>query len=153
MVLLVDEAKRQIYIETLADLGAYSPALGSAQLLTPPGGGIYSSFDNGFINTTNKALLTEVNLAGDIVYQLQTNQFTYRAYRMANLYTTTEFETTPPNGVEGVLPSGQSFDYSAGFAQDQDALQQNGSASLAGNLLQLTDGGRQEAGSVFYGCR
>ena len=47
MVLLVDEAARQTYMETQADLGAYSFALGSAQLLTPPDGNIYSSFDSG----------------------------------------------------------------------------------------------------------
>ena len=47
MVLLVNEATRQIYIETLADLGTYSLALGSAQLLTPPSGNVYASFDSG----------------------------------------------------------------------------------------------------------
>ena len=51
MVLLVNEAARQIYIETSADLGAYSMAVGSAQLLTPPSGNVYASFDNGFLGS------------------------------------------------------------------------------------------------------
>ncbi len=153
MVLLVDEAARQIYISTLADLGGYSSALGSAQLLTPGDGNIYSSFDSGLLGVSpnNFTQVSETNLAGQVVYQLQTNRFTYRAYRMQNLYTPTTFETNPPAGIEGVLPSGQPFDYSAGFAQDQDAMEFNGNASPSGNLLQLTDGGMYEAGSVFYG--
>jgi hypothetical protein len=154
MVLLVDEATRQIYIETLADLGGYSFALGSAQLLTPADGNIYASFLSGILPGPGGSTLTqlsETNLAGQIVYQLQVNQTTYRTYRMQNLYTPTEFETNPPTGVEGALPSGQPFDYSAGFTQDQDAMAFNGNASLTGNLLQLTDGGAYEAGSVFYG--
>jgi Legume lectin domain/Bacterial lectin len=51
----------------------------------------------------------------------------------------------------GVQPPNQPFDYSAGFAQNQETLQFNGNAALSGNLLQLTDGGINEASSVFYG--
>ena len=149
MVLLVDESARQVYIETLADLGGYSNALGSAQLLTPGDGNIYSSFNSGDIPGPITQV-SEVNLAGKIVYQEQTNQLTYRAYRMQNLYTTTEFEVTPPAGIQGALPPGLPFDYTAGFAQDQDALQFNGSASLSGTALQLTNGAKDEAGSVFF---
>jgi hypothetical protein len=74
----------------------------------------------------------------------------YRVYRMENLDTTTEFETTAPAGFQGALPSGQPFDYSVGFAQDQDAFQLNGGASLSGSSFQLTDGGVTETRSVFY---
>ncbi len=151
MVMLVNEPAREITYATVADLGAYSFALGSAQLLTPPNGNIYASFDSGIIMPASYTQVSEVNLAGQIVYQLQVNAGTYRAYRMQNLYTTTEFEVIPPAGIEGALPSGQPFDYSAGFAQDQDAFQFNGSSSLSGNLLELTDGGLDEARSVFYG--
>jgi hypothetical protein len=154
MVLMVDEAARQIHIQTLADLGGYSFALGAAQLLTPPNGDIYATFLSGILpgpGGSYETQFSETNLAGQIVYQLQVNQGTYRGYRMQNLYTPTEFETNPPTGVEGALPSDQPFDYSAGFAQDEDAMQFNGSGSLSGNLLQLTDGGAYEAGSVFYG--
>ncbi len=150
MVLLVDEAARQVYAETVADLGGYSAALGSAQLLTPADGNIYASFDSGFLNNATETQVSEVNLAGQIVYQMQLNQSDYRAYRMQNLYTPSEFEVTPPAGILGTLPPGQPFDYSAGFAQDQDAFQFNGSSSLAGNSLELTNGESFEASSVFY---
>jgi hypothetical protein len=151
MVLLVDEPARQIYVETAADLGGYSQAVGSGQLLTPGDGNIYASFDNGFLNPVlGEAQSTEVNLAGQIVYEMQVNSISYRAYRMQNLDTPTEFEVTPPAGVQGALPPNQPFDFSSGFAHDQDALQLNGHASLAGNFLELTNGGPQEAGSVFY---
>ncbi len=125
-------------------------ALRSAQLLTPPTGNIYSSFDNGNLFTGPNTQVSEVNLAGQIVYQLQLNQSDYRAYRMQSLYAPTEFEVTPPVGIIGALPPDQPFDYSAGFAQDQDAFQFNGNAALSGNLFELTDGGLHEAGSVFY---
>jgi hypothetical protein len=154
MVYLVDEASREVYIETAADLGAYSYALGSAQLLTPGDGNIYSSFDSGIL-PGGLTQVSEVNLAGQIVYQMQTNQETYRAYRMQNLYTPSEFEnnfdTGTGNGVSvGIPPPDQPFDFNSGFAQQQEELQLNGSASLAGNNLELTDGGGNEAGSIFF---
>ncbi len=152
MVLLIDEPARQAYMETLADLGTYSFALGSAQLLTPPDGSIYSSFDSGFINATPLAQLSEADISGNIVYQIQVNENVYRGYRMQDLYTTLRVpETTSPAGIQGALPPDQPFNFSSGFAQNQDALQFNGSSSLSGNLLTLTDGGVDEARSVFYG--
>ncbi len=159
MVLSIAEAARQVYIETVADLGAYSVALGSAQLLTPPDGNLYASFGNGDV-TAGGAQATEVNLAGQIVYQLQETADSYRTYRLQNLYTPTEFETNA--GVAGGLATNQPIDFSTGFAQDQvplfstgfaqnqETLQFNGSASLSGNLLELTNGGTLEASSVFY---
>ena len=92
--------------------------------------------------------MSEVNLAGQIVYQMQTNQATYRAYRMQNLYTPTEFETGV--GMPGGLATDQAFDFSSGFAQDQDSLQFNGNAALSGTSIELTDGGTNEAGSAYY---
>jgi hypothetical protein len=151
MVLLVNEPARQIYVETVADLGGYSLALGSAQLLTPPNGNLYASFDSGYLDGATETQVSEVNLAGDIVFQEQLNQPSYRVYRMPNLDTTTEFETSEPGGIFGALPAGQPFDYSAGFAQDQDAFQFNGPSSSSANTLELTDGGVNEASSVFYG--
>ena len=149
MVLLVNEAARQVYIETAADLGGYSFALGSAQLLTPPDGNIYASFDNGLLQNPTRAQATEVDLAGNIVYQLQLNQnSSYRTYRMQNLDTPSEFETG--FGISGGLATDQAFDFSSGFAQDQEALQFNGNAALSGSSIELTDGGTDEAGSAFY---
>ena len=146
MVLLVNEATRQIYFETLADLGGYSAALGSAQVLTPPSGNVYSSFDSGILPGGNTQV-SEVKPPGQIVYQMQTNQATYRAYRMQNLYTPTEFE--PGRG--GGLAADEAFDFSSGFAQDHDSLQFNGNAALSGSSIELTDGGINEAGSAYYG--
>ena len=48
MVLFVDESARQVYMETAGDLGVYSLALGSGQLLAPGDGNLYASYDNGF---------------------------------------------------------------------------------------------------------
>ncbi len=153
MILLVDEAARQVYVETAADLGGYSFALGSAQLLTPGNGDIYASFNSGIL-PGGGTQVSEVNLAGQIVYQIGTNQETYRAYRMQNLYTPSEFENNPGtgsgNGVSvGVPPPTQPFDFSSGFTTDEDEFQFNGNASLAGTSLELTNGAG-EASSVFY---
>jgi arylsulfate sulfotransferase len=87
MVLFVGEAARQVYIETAADLGAYSQAVGAAQLLIPGDGNVYASYDNGFL--PGKSQVTETDLAGNILYQLQVNDDSYRTYRMQNLYTPT----------------------------------------------------------------
>ena len=151
VVLLVNEATRQVYIETLADLGTYSVYLGSAQLLTPPSGNVYSSFDSGTYgagNALGNTQVSEVNLPGQIVYQMQTNQSTYRAYRMPNLDTPSEFEIGL--GIGGGLATNQAFDFSSGFAQIQEALQFNGNAALSGSSIELTDGGADEAGSAYY---
>ena len=50
MVLFVDESARQVYMETAGDLGVYSEALGSGQLLAPGDGNLYASYDNGIGN-------------------------------------------------------------------------------------------------------
>ena len=118
-------------------------------MLTPGDGNIYASFNSGIL-PGSQTQVSEVNSAGQIVYQIQTNQATYRAYRMQNLYTTSEFEVTPPAGIQGALPPNQPFNFTSGFAQDQDVLQLNGNASLAGNSLELTNSGLFEAKSVFY---
>ena len=90
MVLFVNEAARRVYIETQGNLGTYSTALGSGQLLAPEDGNLYASYDNGFLSASPKAQSTEIDLAGQIVYQLQVNgSASYRTYRMQNLYTPT----------------------------------------------------------------
>jgi arylsulfate sulfotransferase len=86
MVLYVSEPTRKVFIQTAADLGAYSPALGSAQLLSSPYG-TYGSFGNGFLS--GAAQVSEVDLSGHIVYQLQANDNSYRIYRQRDLYTPT----------------------------------------------------------------
>jgi len=89
-LLMVSEADKTVSILSMADLGAYSSALGSADWL--PGYGVYASFGNGIIGNFQNptAQSTEINLASQIVYQLQaTGAASYRTYRMRDLYTPT----------------------------------------------------------------
>jgi hypothetical protein len=151
MVLLINEAARQVNIETSADLGGYSPFLGSGQLLTPPDGKLYASFDNPAIgNSPYVAQATEVNFTGQILYQLQVDTDSYRTYRLQDLYT----PTLPDSGNVGAngaaVPPNEPFDFRLGFSQDQTSLQFNGNASISGGSLQLTDGQPFEASSAFY---
>ncbi len=88
MLLYVGEQARTVYIATLADLGQYSLALGSAQLLVSPPNNVYASFGNGFVNDPGHAAqAVEVDLNGNIVYNLEANAYSYRSYRMQDLYT------------------------------------------------------------------
>ncbi len=110
MVLLLNEAARQVYIETSADLGAYSAALGSRAAADPAKRQCLRRYDNGFV-TPSSGQATEVNLAGNIVYQLQEHKsISYRTYRMSNLYTPTEFENN--FGMDGGLAPDGAFDFS-----------------------------------------
>ena len=90
MVMSVSEGTRTVYYQTLADLGQYSLALGSAQLLIAPPNPIYASWGNGLLYLpTNAAESTETDIGGNIVYQLQAAQWSYRTYRSRDLYTPT----------------------------------------------------------------
>lgn len=87
MVLYITESTRKVFIQTAADLGAYSLALGSAQLLSSPYG-TFASFGNGYLSAGGQ--VSEVDLIGHIVYQLQANNIlTYRMYRQRDMYTPT----------------------------------------------------------------
>jgi len=89
MMLLVDERNKTVIIVTQADLGAYSAALGSADVLSFDG--IYTSYGNGALSSPppQASQSTEVDLSGKIVYQIQANSWSYRIYRRQNLYTPT----------------------------------------------------------------
>jgi tRNA-binding EMAP/Myf-like protein len=90
MVLSVSEPQRTVYIQTSADLGQYSFALGSAQLLFSPPDPAFASFGNGLLYLpANASQSTETDLNGNIVYQLQASQWSYRTYRARDLYTPT----------------------------------------------------------------
>lgn len=91
MVLYIGESTRTVRIQIAADLGAYSSALGSAQLLISPPNSVYASFGNGLLSIpTNATQATEVDVvSGSIVYQLQAGWWSYRAYRQRDLYTPT----------------------------------------------------------------
>jgi hypothetical protein len=86
-VLRLDETNRVASFVLNADLGAYSIALGSAQLLST---GNYS-FDVGWIldanfqNPTSQTI--EVDPSGRPVYNLQAATQEYRTFRMRDLYT------------------------------------------------------------------
>ncbi len=86
MVFSVFEPTHTVFIQTAADLGAFSPALGSAQLLLSPPNPVYASFGNGLIGN-GEAQATEVDLSGNIVYELQSNDGSYRTYRLRDMYT------------------------------------------------------------------
>jgi arylsulfate sulfotransferase len=87
MLFLVSETAKTASLVTLADLGAFSGALGSGDLLQRSDG-LFTSYGNGFINM-NETQSTEVDLQGKIVYQIQANTVSYRTYRMQDLYTPT----------------------------------------------------------------
>lgn len=90
MVLSVSERNRTVYYQTLADLGHYSVAVGSAQLLSSPGNPVYSSWGDGLLFLPDKAALsTETDTNGHIVYELQAADWSYRTYRAQDLYTPT----------------------------------------------------------------
>ena len=89
MVLFIGEGARTVYIQTSADLGGYSFAVGSSQLLIN-GSTVTASYDNGLEGSPAPfSQATEVDLNGNIVYQLQADHWSYRTYRMSNLYTPT----------------------------------------------------------------
>ena len=90
MVLSVAEPQRTVYIQLLADLGQYSVALGSAQLLAAPPDPLFASFGNGLLYLpADAAESDETDLSGHLVYQLQASQWSYRTYRARDLYTPT----------------------------------------------------------------
>jgi hypothetical protein len=90
MVLSVSEATHTVYYQVLADLGHYSVALGSAQLLTAPPNPIFASYGNGLLFLPgDSAQSTETDLQDDLVYESTASQWSYRTYRMRDLYTPT----------------------------------------------------------------
>ena len=86
MMLSVVEQTHTVYIQLAADLGGYSPALGSAQLLASPPNALYASFGNGLVGN-REAQSTEVDLNGNIVYELEASDGSYRSYRLRDMYT------------------------------------------------------------------
>jgi arylsulfate sulfotransferase len=87
MILSVNEINHTVFLQTAADLGRFSPALGSAQLLSIPGSALYASFGDGLIGGNEGAVTTEVDLVGHVVYELSANDGSYRSYRLKDLYT------------------------------------------------------------------
>ncbi|HXP83742.1 MAG TPA: aryl-sulfate sulfotransferase [Bryobacteraceae bacterium] len=89
----IDERNRVVRPLLNADLGLYSGALGSAQLL--PDGNYH--FDAGFLlsvdangNALDAAQSLEVDASGHIDFGVQFNALEYRTFRMPDLYTAPE---------------------------------------------------------------
>lgn len=90
MVLTVNERALTVTTLVAADLGQFSPALGSAQQLVSTNYPVYYTFGNGLLNLPALAAQsTEVDGQGHIVFQLQATQWSYRTYRQHDLYTPT----------------------------------------------------------------
>ena len=86
--LTIDEPNRKATLILNADLGTYSPAVGSAQRL--PNG--HYHFDSGFFldpggSDARFSQSVEVNASGKIVYGIQFGAIEYRSFRMRDLYT------------------------------------------------------------------
>jgi hypothetical protein len=84
-VLAIDEPSRTVKPVLNADLGVYSQAVGSAQLLRD---GNYA-FDAGFVVEDGgiDSYSFEVDSTGAIVYSAHANAILYRSFRMVDMYT------------------------------------------------------------------
>jgi len=82
--LRLDESNRTASFILNADLGVFSLAVGSAQLLPDHN----YHFDAGFVpEGKGVAYSIEVDGTGQIVYEAKSNTILYRTFRMTNLYT------------------------------------------------------------------
>src|SRR5262249_15180359 len=82
----IDESNRVAKLVFNADVGSYSAAVGSAQLL--PNGNYH--FDSGFIIDSSGTLTSqsvEVSPSGQILYNIGFGAIDYRSFRMPDLYT------------------------------------------------------------------
>jgi len=102
---VVDETNKVVMPKLNADLGVYSGALGTAELL--PDGDYH--FDAGFLLSTDangnpvyNAQSLEVNPSGQIIFGVNFATLEYRTFRMPNLYTTPE--DALPAAILGTLP-------------------------------------------------
>ena len=85
-VLDIDENNRTVTVVLNADLGVFSEAVGSAQLLRD---GSYH-FDAGYVVEPDDSLAAysiQVTKDGVINYQIKQNTLIYRSFRMTNIYT------------------------------------------------------------------
>ena len=85
----INEAGRAVNLNTNADLGSYSFALGSSQLqlYSTTATASYLSGIIGGLTPSAYAQMVEVDLNGNILFNLQANSGTYRAFRVPDLYT------------------------------------------------------------------
>lgn len=100
-VFQVDEANLAVSPVLNVDLGVYSAALGTAELL--PDGNYH--FDAGFLftpdsagNTIESARSLEIDPSGSVVFGVQFATWEYRTFRMPDLYTAPEDALPTPPG-------------------------------------------------------
>jgi hypothetical protein len=84
---MIDEQSRTASLALNADLGGYSYALGSAQLLQNGNYHFNSGAQIGSGPGSFYAQSLEVNPAGALVYGIQFATLEYRSFRMVDLYT------------------------------------------------------------------
>jgi arylsulfate sulfotransferase len=85
-VFQIDEANHSAKLVLNADLGVFSPAVGSAQKLR---NGNYH-FDSGYVIEPDQSLgaySTEVSADGTLLYTLRIGTLIYRTFRMTDIYT------------------------------------------------------------------
>jgi hypothetical protein len=146
--LVLDEQTRQAALVVNADLGDYSPALGSAQVLPNGNLAFTSGFEGSFPDVSGRSI--EVSPGGTTTYALQMSGTEYRSYFMSTLYAGVNAEspsitsasaatftvgvagsftiTTSP-GLAGGLTLSEAGPLPAGLSFTDD---HNGTATLAG---------------------
>ena len=87
-IVVMNEPGREVHFNQNADLGSYSSALGSAQLVTYANSS-NASYDSGLIGGAPNGFsqTTEVDPNGNVVFNLQAAALTYRTFRLTDLYT------------------------------------------------------------------
>ena len=90
IMLTVNERAKTVTIVTEADLGGYSAALGSAELLLASDG-IFPGYNNPALGSPQSPMSTSnrLDISGKIRYQIQANSWSYRTYRRRDIYTPT----------------------------------------------------------------
>jgi arylsulfate sulfotransferase len=83
-VITVDESSRTVTPLLIQDLGYYSDAVGTAEVI--PGTSNYH-FENGQLFMGTAAMSIEITPQGATAFAMEADQKTYRSYRMEDLYT------------------------------------------------------------------
>jgi hypothetical protein len=140
-VLNLDEVNKVATFQLNADLGGYSGALGSAQKLT--GGNFH--FESGFLSGVARSIETRPD--GSLAFILQTQNLTYRSFRMRDLYTPGapggDDQTISFGAIAAQTYGGPTLDLSATATSGLPVGFRvvSGPATLSGNTLTFTGAG------------
>jgi hypothetical protein len=119
--------------------GTYSSAQSVSITDATPGAQIYYTTD-GSLPTTNSTLYSApISVSSDT---------TIRALAVANAFAPTQSSAT-----YSINPAANGIDFSYGFAGAGTGFTLNGSASINGTRIRLTDNGSNEASSAFFGSQ